>query len=81
MSACHPRLKLLKIFHFDLFFPAPLIHSSAHPLQVQAIRPYIGKQADELSLEVSDVVNVLKKMSDGGCWHGDPCMAMALVFT
>ncbi|XP_045117312.1 rho guanine nucleotide exchange factor 16-like isoform X2 [Portunus trituberculatus] len=32
--------------------------------QVQAIHPYVGKQADELSLEVSDVVNVLKKMSD-----------------
>lgn len=35
--------------------------------QVQVIHPYGGKQADELSLEVSDVVNVLKKMSDG--WY------------
>ncbi|XP_042242574.1 uncharacterized protein LOC121879853 isoform X2 [Homarus americanus] len=32
--------------------------------QVQAIHPYVGKQPDELSLEVSDVVNVLKKMAD-----------------
>ncbi|XP_042879261.1 uncharacterized protein LOC122257816 isoform X3 [Penaeus japonicus] len=32
--------------------------------QVQAIHPYVAKQPDELSLEVSDVVNVLKKMAD-----------------
>ncbi|XP_066953705.1 uncharacterized protein Exn isoform X3 [Macrobrachium rosenbergii] len=32
--------------------------------QVQAIHPYVAKESDELSLEVSDVVNVLKKMSD-----------------
>ncbi|XP_042879260.1 uncharacterized protein LOC122257816 isoform X2 [Penaeus japonicus] len=35
--------------------------------QVQAIHPYVAKQPDELSLEVSDVVNVLKKMADG--WY------------
>ncbi|XP_071514753.1 uncharacterized protein Exn isoform X2 [Panulirus ornatus] len=35
--------------------------------QVQAVHPYVGKQPDELSLEVSDVVNVLKKMADG--WY------------
>ncbi|XP_068246928.1 serine-rich adhesin for platelets isoform X2 [Palaemon carinicauda] len=35
--------------------------------QVQAIHPYVAKESDELSLEVSDVVNVLKKMSDG--WY------------
>ncbi|KAF2366737.1 Dbl (DH) domain [Trinorchestia longiramus] len=35
--------------------------------QVQAAHPYSGSQPDELSLEVSDVVNVLKKMADG--WY------------
>ncbi|KAK7068257.1 Rho guanine nucleotide exchange factor 26 [Halocaridina rubra] len=35
--------------------------------QVQAIHPYVAKESDELSLEVSDVVNVLKKMADG--WY------------
>ena len=34
-------------------------------LQVQARHPYVGQQPDELSLEVCDVVNVLKKMVDG----------------
>ena len=34
-------------------------------LQVQATHAYHGGQPDELSLEVSDVVNVLKKMADG----------------
>ncbi|KAA0202572.1 hypothetical protein HAZT_HAZT000590 [Hyalella azteca] len=33
--------------------------------QVQASHAYVGSQPDELSLEVSDVVNVLKKMADG----------------
>lgn len=41
--------------------------SYLHLQQVQSIHPYVAKQADELSLEVSDVVNVLKKMSDGEC--------------
>merc|ERR1739842_268144 len=35
--------------------------------QVQAIHQYEAKQPDELSLEVTDVVNVLKKMADG--WY------------
>jgi neuronal guanine nucleotide exchange factor len=35
--------------------------------QVMAIHPYVACQPDELSLEVSDVVNVLRKMSDG--WY------------
>lgn len=35
--------------------------------QVHAIHPYVAKESDELSLEVSDVVNVLKKMADG--WY------------
>lgn len=35
--------------------------------QVQATHAYSGSQPDELSLEVSDVVNVLKKMADG--WY------------
>ena len=43
------------------------------------MHPYVGKQADELSLEVSDVVNVLKKMSDGrycNDLHGVLCSAL-----
>jgi len=35
--------------------------------QVQAIHPYTATQPDELSLEVADVVNVLRKMADG--WY------------
>ncbi|XP_068082157.1 uncharacterized protein Exn [Anabrus simplex] len=35
--------------------------------QVTAIHPYTACQPDELSLDVSDVVNVLRKMSDG--WY------------
>jgi len=35
--------------------------------QVMAIHPYVACQPDELSLEVADVVNVLRKMSDG--WY------------
>ncbi|XP_051975303.1 rho guanine nucleotide exchange factor 15 [Xyrauchen texanus] len=33
--------------------------------QVQCISPYIAKQADELSLEPHDVINVLRKTSEG----------------
>ena len=33
--------------------------------QVIAIHPYVACQPDELSLEVADVVNVLRKMNDG----------------
>jgi len=33
--------------------------------QVMAIHPYVACQPDELSLGVADVVNVLRKMSDG----------------
>lgn len=33
--------------------------------QVQAIHPYVSTQPDELPLEVTDVVNVLRKMADG----------------
>ena len=33
--------------------------------QVQALHPYAATQADELSLETADVVNVLRKMADG----------------
>ncbi|XP_059350138.1 uncharacterized protein LOC130686438 [Daphnia carinata] len=35
--------------------------------QVQVIHPYVATQPDELSLEVADVVNVLRKMADG--WY------------
>lgn len=35
--------------------------------QVQCIYPYFAQQPDELSLEESDVVNVLRKMPDG--WY------------
>ncbi|ESO99387.1 hypothetical protein LOTGIDRAFT_186775 [Lottia gigantea] len=33
--------------------------------QVQCIKKYVGRESDELSLEVSDVINVLKKSKDG----------------
>jgi neuronal guanine nucleotide exchange factor len=33
--------------------------------QVMAIHPYVACQPDDLSLEVADVVKVLRKMSDG----------------
>lgn len=33
--------------------------------QVQCISQYVAKQADELSLEPSDVINVLRKTSEG----------------
>ncbi len=32
---------------------------------IQAVHPYVATQPDELSLEVADVVNVLRKMADG----------------
>lgn len=35
--------------------------------QVQCISQYVAKQADELSLEPSDVINVLRKTSEG--WY------------
>ena len=34
-------------------------------LILQAVHPYVATQPDELSLEVTDVVNVLRKMADG----------------
>jgi len=33
--------------------------------QVQCVSQYVGKQADELNLEPSDVINVLRKTSEG----------------
>jgi hypothetical protein len=33
--------------------------------QVTAVHPYVSRQPDELSLEVADVVNVLRKITDG----------------
>lgn len=33
--------------------------------QVQCISQYVAKQADELSLEPSDIINVLRKTSEG----------------
>ncbi|KAJ4431135.1 hypothetical protein ANN_19730 [Periplaneta americana] len=33
--------------------------------QVTAVHPYVARQPDELSLEVADVVNVLRKITDG----------------
>lgn len=33
--------------------------------QVQTLHPYTGQQPDELSLAMSDVVNVLRKVADG----------------
>ena len=33
--------------------------------QVMAIHPYVACQPDELSLEVADVLKVLRKMNDG----------------
>ncbi|XP_065419252.1 rho guanine nucleotide exchange factor 15-like isoform X2 [Chrysemys picta bellii] len=35
--------------------------------QVQCVEPYLARQADELSLEPADVVNVLRKTSEGWC--------------
>ncbi|XP_069677432.1 uncharacterized protein Exn isoform X2 [Periplaneta americana] len=35
--------------------------------QVTAVHPYVARQPDELSLEVADVVNVLRKITDG--WY------------
>ncbi|KAG1957277.1 rho guanine nucleotide exchange factor 15 isoform X1 [Pimephales promelas] len=35
--------------------------------QVQCVSQYVGKQADELNLEPSDVINVLRKTSEG--WY------------
>jgi hypothetical protein len=35
----------------------------------KAIHPYVATQPDELSLEVADVVNVLRKMADGNYWR------------
>jgi len=33
--------------------------------QVQCVSQYVGKQADELNLEPPDVINVLRKTSEG----------------
>jgi hypothetical protein len=38
-------------------------------LNEKAIHPYVATQPDELSLEVADVVNVLRKMADGNYWR------------
>ena len=46
----------LKKIHHHFFVDYP---------QVQVIHKYVAKQADELSLEESDVINVFKKISDG----------------
>jgi neuronal guanine nucleotide exchange factor len=37
--------------------------------QVMAVHPYVARQPDELSLEVADVVKVLRKTSDGKIWN------------
>ncbi|GAA6067394.1 ephexin-1 isoform X1, partial [Tachysurus ichikawai] len=37
--------------------------------QVQCINQYVAKQADELSLEPSDIINVIRKTSEGW-WEG-----------
>ncbi|KAK3509347.1 hypothetical protein QTP70_029058, partial [Hemibagrus guttatus] len=39
------------------------------PPQVQCIQQYVAKQADELSLEPSDIINVIRKTSEGW-WEG-----------
>jgi hypothetical protein len=41
--------------------------------QVMATHPYVACQPDELSLEVADVVNVLRKTSDGKIWKPFIC--------
>jgi neuronal guanine nucleotide exchange factor len=41
--------------------------------QVTAIHPYVACQPDELSLEVADVVNVLRKITDGKLWNAFIC--------
>uniref|UniRef100_A0A8C8SG67 SH3 domain-containing protein n=1 Tax=Pelusios castaneus TaxID=367368 RepID=A0A8C8SG67_9SAUR len=35
--------------------------------QVQCVEPYVARQADELSLEPAEIVNVLRKTSEGWC--------------
>ncbi|XP_065279026.1 rho guanine nucleotide exchange factor 15-like [Emys orbicularis] len=35
--------------------------------QAQCVEPYLARQADELSLEPADIVNVLRKTSEGWC--------------
>lgn len=47
-----------------LFNPAWLLSSTALR-QVEIVRTYTAKQADELSLQVADVVLVYQKVSDG----------------
>lgn len=47
-----------------LFNPAWLLSSPALR-QVEIVRTYTAKQADELSLQVADVVLVYQKVSDG----------------
>ncbi|XP_060719626.1 ephexin-1 isoform X1 [Tachysurus vachellii] len=37
--------------------------------QVQCVKQYVAKQADELSLEPSDIINVIRKTSEGW-WEG-----------
>lgn len=41
--------------------------------QVMAVHPYVACQPDELSLEVADVVNVLRKTSDGEVYNPFIC--------
>ena len=45
--------------------PNEVIYEEWDCPQMQAIHPYQAQQSDELSLDISDVVNVLKKTPDG----------------
>ncbi|XP_059485709.1 uncharacterized protein LOC132202666 [Neocloeon triangulifer] len=47
--------------------PEERVYESWDCPQVQAIHAYVAQQPDELSLEVADVVNVLRKLPDG--WY------------
>jgi neuronal guanine nucleotide exchange factor len=45
--------------------PEERVYESWDCPQVQALHAYVGQQPDELSLDVADVVNVLRKLPDG----------------
>ncbi|CAG0902316.1 unnamed protein product [Darwinula stevensoni] len=47
--------------------PNEVIYEEWDCPQMQAVHPYQAQQSDELSLDISDVVNVLKKTPDG--WY------------
>ncbi|XP_074979993.1 LOW QUALITY PROTEIN: rho guanine nucleotide exchange factor 15 [Caretta caretta] len=47
--------------------PQEIIYEDWDCPQVQCVEPYVARQADELSLEPADVVNVLRKTSEGWC--------------